>query len=101
MPGLARFAALFLDSLSTMEATINPNDTTDPDTQSAIDVVDTFSMAASDLDAVQSVVSEVKIELDESPHADRLHTAAQALQRVINDLEDSQDTAEELLDPLR
>jgi cell fate (sporulation/competence/biofilm development) regulator YlbF (YheA/YmcA/DUF963 family) len=71
------------------------------DTQSAIDVVDTFSSAATDLDAVQSVVSEVQIELDESPHADRLHTAARALQRVINDLEDGQDTAEELLDALR
>jgi len=84
-----------------MEATLNPNDTTDPDTQSAIELVDTFSSAATDLDAVQSVVSEVQNELGESPHADRLHTAARALQRVIGNLEDGQDTAEELLDALR
>jgi ABC-type transporter Mla subunit MlaD len=77
-----------------MEATANL-DTTD-----AIDVVDTLATAQDDLSAAQSVISEVKGELD-GPHAERLHTAVRALQGVLDDLEDGHDTAEELLDALR
>ena len=36
----------------------------------------------------------------DDPHADRLHTAVQALQRVMNDLQDEHATAGELLDAL-
>jgi hypothetical protein len=84
----------FLDSLSTMEATAQP------DTQSAIDVVDTLRMATDDLDAVQGVIAEVKGELD-GPHAERLHVAVRALQDVLDNLEDGHATAEELLGALR
>ena len=77
-----------------MEATANP-DTTD-----AIEVVDTLSLAQNDLDAAQSVISEVKCELD-GPHAERLHTAVRALQGVLDDLEDGHATANDLLDALR
>ncbi|MCS4172081.1 ABC-type transporter Mla subunit MlaD [Salinibacter ruber] len=77
-----------------MEATANP-DTTD-----AIEVVDTLAIAQNDLDAAQGVIAEVRDEMD-GPHGDRLHTAVQALQRVMNDLEDGHATAEELVDALR
>lgn len=70
------------------------------DTSKAIEVVDTLGMATDDLDAVQSTISEVQAETS-GPHADRLHTAVQALQRVIDDLEGGEDTAEQLLDALR
>jgi ABC-type transporter Mla subunit MlaD len=77
-----------------MEATANP-DTTD-----AIEVVDTLATAQDDLGAAQSVISEVKCELD-GPHAERLHTAVRALQGVLDDLEDGHATANDLLDALR
>ncbi len=74
--------------------------TTDLDTTDAIEVVDTLALAQNDLDAAQSVISEVKCELD-GPHAERLHTAVRALQGVLDDLEDGRATAEELVDALR
>jgi len=77
-----------------MEATANP-DTTD-----ASEVVDTLATARDDLGAAQSVISEVKCELD-GPHAERLHTAVRALQGVLDDLEDGHATANDLLDALR
>jgi hypothetical protein len=55
------------------------------------------------LDAVQSVISEVQTEQTEAsgPHADLLFTAVRALQGVLGDLEEGEDTTEELFDALR
>ncbi len=74
--------------------------TTDLDTNEVIEVVDTLAIAQNDLDAAQGVIAEVRDEMD-GPHGDRLHTAVQALQRVMNDLEDGHATANDLLDALR
>ena len=74
--------------------------TADLDTTDAIEVVDTLATARDDLGAAQSVISEVKGELD-GPHAERLHTAVRALQGVLDDLEGGHATATDLLDALR
>ncbi|MCS3629290.1 ABC-type transporter Mla subunit MlaD [Salinibacter ruber] len=74
--------------------------TADLEPTDAIEVVDTLATAQDDLGAAQSVISEVRDELD-GPHAERLHTAVRALQGVLDDLEDGHATAENLLDALR
>jgi ABC-type transporter Mla subunit MlaD len=55
-------------------------------TRDAISIVDTLATAQDDLGG---------------PRGERLHTAVRALQGVLDDLEESHATAEELLDALR
>jgi ABC-type transporter Mla subunit MlaD len=69
-------------------------------TSDAISIVDTLATAQDDLGAAQSVIAEVRDDLG-GPRGERLHTAVRALQGVLDDLEESHATAEELLDALR
>ena len=66
-------------------------------TRDAIELVDTPQV---DLSAAQSVISEVKADLD-GLHAEQLHTAVRALSSVLDSLEDGHATAEDLVDALR
>jgi hypothetical protein len=63
-------------------------------------VVNTLATAQDNLDVAQSVISEVQGEAND-PYADRLFNAVRALQGVIDDLEEGEDTAEGLLDAVR
>ncbi len=69
-------------------------------TRDAIELVDTLATPQVDLSAAQSVISEVKADLD-GLHAEQLHTAVRALSSVLDSLEDGHATAEDLVDALR